>query len=225
MVSALLSADHSQLVASCGTIASFSSISISLSHSAANTMRPTKVRASVGSSTSGSSARPMRSFCECAASDVRRAGDAEQRAQREDPAVGSCHALQQVASDAGSRRARGTKRLDARLDARAVELAGRVVPAREAGHERLKALQAHRVRRRSSAIGSAWSSTRMSSSDRLHRRGCAARPPVCRACRRRRLRRRPSPRSGARPAAAAPARKAAAVACSTGRRRACCRRR
>ena len=42
---------------------SFSSMSNSLSHSAANTMRPTNVRASVGSSTSGSSARPMRSVC------------------------------------------------------------------------------------------------------------------------------------------------------------------
>ena len=47
---------------------SFSSMSNSLSHSAANTMRPTKVRASVGSSTSGSSARPKRSVvCACAA--------------------------------------------------------------------------------------------------------------------------------------------------------------
>ncbi len=42
---------------------SFSSMSKSLSHSAANTMRPTNVRASVGSSTSGSSARPKRSVC------------------------------------------------------------------------------------------------------------------------------------------------------------------
>ena len=42
---------------------SFSSMSNSLSHSAANTMRPTNVRASVGSSTSGSSASPKRSVC------------------------------------------------------------------------------------------------------------------------------------------------------------------
>src|SRR6185369_2197525 len=60
MVSALLSADHCQEVASCGTMLSFSSMSTSLSHSDAKTMRPTKVRASDGSSTSGSSARPIR---------------------------------------------------------------------------------------------------------------------------------------------------------------------
>ena len=45
---------------------SFSSMSNSLSQSDANTMRPTKLRASVGSSTSGSSASPMRSVCACA---------------------------------------------------------------------------------------------------------------------------------------------------------------
>ncbi len=61
IVSALLSGDHSHDVASCGTMVSFSSMSNSLSHSAANTMRPTNVRASVGSRTSGSSARPKRS--------------------------------------------------------------------------------------------------------------------------------------------------------------------
>ena len=65
-VSALLSADHSYDVASCGTMFSFSSMSNSLSQSEANTMRPTKVRASVGSRTSGSSARPMRSVCAAA---------------------------------------------------------------------------------------------------------------------------------------------------------------
>ena len=41
-VSALLSPDHSYAVASCGTMFSFSSISKSLSHSAAKTIRPTK---------------------------------------------------------------------------------------------------------------------------------------------------------------------------------------
>ncbi len=45
-------------------------MSSSLSHSAANTMRPTKVRASVGSSTSGSSARPTRRACAPAAPAV-----------------------------------------------------------------------------------------------------------------------------------------------------------
>src|SRR4030095_16201740 len=60
MVSDLLSAAHSYEVASCGTTFSFSSRSNSLSHSPANTMRPTKVRAMVGSRMSGSSARPIR---------------------------------------------------------------------------------------------------------------------------------------------------------------------
>ena len=56
----LLSADHSWPVANCGTMLSFSSTSNSLSHREENTMRPTKLRAKVGSNTSGSSARPMR---------------------------------------------------------------------------------------------------------------------------------------------------------------------
>ena len=60
MVSALLSGDHCHEVASCGTMFSFSSMSTSLSHSEAKTMRPTKVRASEGSRTSGSSASPIR---------------------------------------------------------------------------------------------------------------------------------------------------------------------
>ena len=50
-------------MASCGTISSFSLMSKSLSQRLAKTMRPTKVRASVGSKTSGSSRRPMRRFC------------------------------------------------------------------------------------------------------------------------------------------------------------------
>src|SRR6185312_9331677 len=62
-VSALLSADHSYDVASCGTMFSLSSMSNSLSHIAAKTMRPTNVRARVGSRTSGSSASPMRRVC------------------------------------------------------------------------------------------------------------------------------------------------------------------
>src|SRR6185369_10256542 len=62
-VSVLLSADHWCEVASIGTMLSFSSRSNSLSQSAENTMRPTKVRASVGSRTSGSSARPIRRVC------------------------------------------------------------------------------------------------------------------------------------------------------------------
>src|SRR6185437_14654978 len=53
--------------ASCGTTLSFSSISNSLSQIDENTIRPTYVRASVGSRMSGSSARPMRSVvCACA---------------------------------------------------------------------------------------------------------------------------------------------------------------
>src|SRR5687768_9184110 len=48
-------------------MASLSSMSSSLSHSPLNTMRPTKLRASDGSSTSGSSARPTRSVWACAA--------------------------------------------------------------------------------------------------------------------------------------------------------------
>src|SRR5262245_26653774 len=47
--------------ASCGTIWSFELRSYSFSHMCRNTMRPTNVRASVGSSASGSSARPMTS--------------------------------------------------------------------------------------------------------------------------------------------------------------------
>src|ERR1700712_4311624 len=52
-------------------MASFSSMSNSLSQSALKTIRPTKVRASVGSSTSGSSARPTRKVCAEAASEAR----------------------------------------------------------------------------------------------------------------------------------------------------------
>src|SRR6266567_7642067 len=74
-VSALLSADHWYDVASCGTMLRFSSMSTSLSHSAAKTILPTKVRASVGSRMSGSSASPKRSVCPCA-SAVTRAADA-----------------------------------------------------------------------------------------------------------------------------------------------------
>ena len=59
---------------------SFSSMSNSLSHSAAKTMRPTNVRASVGSSTSGSSARPKRSVCARRRAASR--GQRERRANR-----------------------------------------------------------------------------------------------------------------------------------------------
>jgi len=65
--------DHSQEVASCGTIFRSLSMSTSLSHRLAKTMRPTKVRASVGSSTSGSSASPMRRVCAPASGAARTA--------------------------------------------------------------------------------------------------------------------------------------------------------
>ena len=47
-ITRVLGSVHAQEVASWGTISSFSSRSTSLSHRPANTMRPTKVRASVG---------------------------------------------------------------------------------------------------------------------------------------------------------------------------------
>ena len=59
-VSVLLSSLVVHDCASCGTIFRSGVMSTSLSHSDAKTMRPTKVRARTGSSTSGSSCRPIR---------------------------------------------------------------------------------------------------------------------------------------------------------------------
>src|SRR5512135_683327 len=83
IVSALPSADHWYPVASCGMMLSLSSMSNSLSHIAENTMRPTKVRASVGSRTSGSSASPMRRVWACAtAADIMNSREARRGPKR-----------------------------------------------------------------------------------------------------------------------------------------------
>src|ERR1044072_666402 len=68
IVTVFPSSDVSCESASCGTMLSFASMSNSLSHIAASTMRPTYEPAVVGSRLSGSSARPMRRL-PCAAAD------------------------------------------------------------------------------------------------------------------------------------------------------------
>src|SRR3979411_2225233 len=76
-------------------------MSNSLSQSAAKTIRPTKVRASVGSSTSGSSARPTRRVCEWAASEAKPTGA---------PAGRGRGGGGGAASGGGGRRSRGARR-------------------------------------------------------------------------------------------------------------------
>ncbi len=104
-------------VASCGTMFSFSSMSNSLSHSAANTMRPTKVRASVGSSTSGSSARPMRRVCAERRRRVRGCGQRPARCRRGGSRMSSFEGSPQVTRNAACSRSNRASGSDATSDA------------------------------------------------------------------------------------------------------------
>src|SRR4029078_11005517 len=109
-------------------------MSNSLSQRPAKTIRPTKVRASVGSSTSGSSARPTRSVCAAAPRGSRgssRGGTRERRRRDMGGLQGECRASEGQAKGRapGSGALHGTAGVeggDARLDLVAVGQAGGV---------------------------------------------------------------------------------------------------
>ena len=200
MVTVLPSADVSCESASCGTMLRSPSMSNSLSHSDASTMRPTYEPARVGSKTSGSSARPMRRW-PCARRGRCRDRCREQHAEQngasfhDNPRSMNDVAITVAPGRCGEQRpsvvlARDGSG-DAGLDHVAVERTARVRPRRHEVHVVKQPLAADAFEPRELGATDRGDRRRAGSPPDIPRSSRSpARPIACRACRRPPLRRR-----------------------------------